>query len=103
MKKSVEGLLLSIIDDSTNVPTLFHSVLGLSFDYSYNHYTVTVGSWYNKEAFLGGKRAVSSVQLTLGGAPTRGVDVIDWALTSISAKENVKSPFAGAELVEKEI
>nr|DAS21451.1 MAG TPA: hypothetical protein [Bacteriophage sp.] len=103
MSKQISGLNLNKVDDSTGVPTEFHTVVGLSFDYSYNSYTVTIGSWYNQSAFSSGKRAVNSVQLTLGGSPPRGVDPIDWVLSSIAAVSNEKSPFAGANLVEKEI
>lgn len=38
--------------------------------------------------------------LTLNGAPPRGVDFIDWALTSVASAENTNSPYAGAELIE---
>lgn len=99
-EKQLVGIQKSMADEQTGVPVEFHMVTSMSLDYAYKIYSVTIGSWYNKPCFEQGKRAVSSLQLTLSGAPPRGVDFIDWALTSVAAEGNQNSPYAGAELIE---
>ena len=99
-ERQLVGMQKSMADEQTGVPVEFNTVTYMSLDYSYKIYSVTIGSWYNKPCFEQGKSAVSSFQLTLNGAPPRGVDFIDWALTSVASAENVNSPYAGAELVE---
>lgn len=99
-ERQLVGMQKSMADEQTGVPVEFHTVTSMSLDYAYKIYSVTIGSWYNKPCFEQGKSAVSSLQLTLSGAPPRGVDFIDWALTSVASLGNANSPYAGAELIE---
>lgn len=100
--KHIIGILIEFEDEATGVPSSFHSVTGLSFDYTYRYYTVTLGSWYNKAAFENGRSPVGSVQLQLSEAPPRDVDVIDWVLQQIVSQQGDNNRFSGAELVYAE-
>jgi hypothetical protein len=98
--KNIIGLRKNIVDEATGVPTSFHVVAGISLDYSYGIYGVTIGSYYDEGCCKGGKKMVNSVQLMLNVPPPRDVDLIDWALSSVADTANEKSPFSGAELVK---
>ena len=100
--KHIIGILAELEDEATGVPSSFHSITGLSFDYTYRHYTVTLGSWYNKTTFENGRSPVGSVQLQLSEAPPRNVDVIDWVLQQIVSQQGDDNRFSGAELVYAE-
>ena len=100
--KHIIGVLIEFEDEATGVPSSFHYVTGLSFDYTYRYYTVTLCSWYNKAAFEKGRSPVGSVQLQLSEAPPRNVDVIDWVLQQIVSQQGGDNRFSGAELVYAE-
>lgn len=100
--KHIIGVLIEFVAEETGVPSSFHSITGLSFDYTYRHYTVTLGSWYNKTTFENGRSPVGSVQLQLSEAPPRNVDVIDWVLQQIVSQQGGNNRFSGAELVYAE-
>lgn len=100
--KHIIGVLIEFVAEATGVPSSFHSITGLSFDYTYRHYTVTLGSWYNKTTFENGRSPVGSVQLQLSEAPPRNVDVIDWVLQQIVSQQGDNNRFSGAELVYAE-
>ena len=100
--KHIIGVLIEFVADATGVPSSFHSITGLSFDYTYRHYTVTLGSWYNKTTFENGRLPIGSVQLQLSEAPPRNVDVIDWVLQQIVSQQGDDNRFSGAELVYAE-
>lgn len=100
--KHIIGVLIEFVAEATGVPSSFHSITGLSFDYTYRHYTVTLGSWYNKTTFENGRSPVGSVQLQLSEAPPRDVDVIDWVLQQIVSQQGDDNRFSGAELVYAE-
>ena len=100
--KHIIGVLIEFVAEATGVPSSFHSITGLSFDYTYRHYTVTLGSWYNKTTFENGRSPVGSVQLQLSEAPPRNVDVIDWVLQQIVSQQGDDNRFSGAELVYAE-
>lgn len=100
--KHIIGVLIEFVADATGVPSSFHSITGLSFDYTYRHYTVTLGSWYNKTTFENGRSPIGSVQLQLSEAPPRNVDVIDWVLQQIVSQQGDDNRFSGAELVYAE-
>ena len=100
--KHITGILIEFEDEATGVPSSFHYVTGLSFDYTYRYYTVTLGSWYNKAAFEKGRSPVGSVQLQLSEAPPRNADVIDWVLQQIVSQQGGDNRFSGAELVYAE-
>ncbi|MBG8808592.1 hypothetical protein FKR43_03395 [Neisseria meningitidis] len=100
--KHIIGVLIEFVAEATGVPSSFHSITGLSFDYTYRHYTVTLGSWYNKTTFENGRSPVGSIQLQLSEAPPRNVDVIDWVLQQIVSQQGDDNRFSGAELVYAE-
>ena len=95
------GIAADVEDVNTGVPASFHVISGVHLDLTNKYYTATVDSYYSQDLYNKGKRYLGSVSFTLSEAPPRGVDIIDWALSSLVDSENPNPhQFTGAELVK---
>lgn len=103
-QQMIIGISAEVEDVNTGVPASFHVISGIHLDLTNKYYTATVDSYYNQDLYEKGKRALGSVSFTLSEAPPRGVDVIDWALSSLVDGENPNPhQFTGAELVKSNL
>lgn len=98
--KTALGISLDIEDETTGVPSLFHTVGTLYLDFASGYHTATIQSYFSKRVYELGKQPVGGgTQISLTGQPPRGADVVDWVLQAVTASDAEGSPFAGAQLV----
>ncbi|MRN38619.1 hypothetical protein CRG49_000540 [Neisseria sp. N95_16] len=103
-QQMIIGIKADVEDVNTGVPASFHIISGVHLDLTNKYYTATVDSYYNQDLYDKGKRALGSVSFSLSEDPPRGVDVIDWALTSLVDSDNPNPhQFTGAELVKADL
>lgn len=98
--KTALGIALGIEDETTGVPSSFHTVGTLYLDFASGYHMATIQSYFSKRVYELGKQPVGGgTQISLTGQPPRGADVVDWVLQAVTASDAEGSPFAGAQLV----
>ena len=104
VQKTSIGISLPLVDEDTGVPAAFHTLGTLYLDLANGYHTAVVHSYFNRKMYDAGKHPLGKgVSVSLQGNPTRGADIIDWVLRSVTAQtDNADNPFAGAQLVYAE-